>query len=100
MKISSCSAEQHPPSFSHEHLRSPNGRATSMKLRLIEKRREAADATTSFIFYPDHPLKWQAGQFLHYVLPHDNADDRQDDRYFTIASAPQETNVRLTARFS
>lgn len=71
-----------------------------MRLRLIEKRREAADATTSFIFYPDHSFQWQAGQFLHYVLPHTDADEREDDRYFTIASAPQEKNVRLTARFS
>jgi len=71
-----------------------------MRLRLIEKRREAADGTTSFIFYPDGPLAWRAGQFLHYVLPHDEADDRKDDRYFTIASAPHERNIRLTTRFA
>ena len=71
-----------------------------MKLRLIEKRREAADGTTSFILCPERPLTWQAGQFLHYVLPHDKADDREDDRYFTIASSPRESNIRLTARFS
>jgi len=69
-------------------------------MRLIEKRREAADETTSFIFYPDRPLAWRAGEFLHYVLPHDGADDREEDRYFTIASAPHETNIRLTTRFA
>lgn len=58
-----------------------------MRLRLIEKRREASDGTTSFILYPDHSSTWRAGQSLHYVLPHDEADDRKDDRYFTIASA-------------
>jgi ferredoxin-NADP reductase len=71
-----------------------------MKLRLIEKRREASDDTTSFIFFPEGPLTWRAGQFLHYVLPHAEADDRKADRYFTIASAPHETNVRLTTRFA
>lgn len=71
-----------------------------MRLRLIETRREAADGTTSFIFYPDHPRTWRAGQFLHYVLPHDKADERKDDRCFTIASAPHETNIRLTTRFT
>src|SRR5437870_6884333 len=38
----------------------------------------------------DAPLKWQAGQFLHYSLPHPDADDRGITRYFTIASAPFE----------
>jgi len=71
-----------------------------MKIRLIEKRREAADDTTSFIFFPAGRLTWRAGQFLHYVLPHDRADERHEDRYFTIASAPFETNVRLTTRFA
>jgi ferredoxin-NADP reductase len=71
-----------------------------MRLRLIEKRREAADDTTSFIFFPEGRLTWRAGQFLHYVLPHAEADDRKEDRYFTIASAPHETNVRLTTRFA
>lgn len=71
-----------------------------MKLRLIEKRREASDDTTSFIFFPEGRLTWRAGQFLHYVLPHAEVDDRKDDRYFTIASAPHETNVRLTTRFA
>ena len=35
-----------------------------MKLSLVEKRKEAGDAT-SFVFKPDAPLSWQAGQFLH-----------------------------------
>jgi len=44
------------------------------------------------------PLKWQAGQFLHYSLPHPAADDRGITRYFTIASAPFEGHVMLTTR--
>jgi ferredoxin-NADP reductase len=70
-----------------------------MKLTLISKRPETADVT-SFLFGSDAPFKWQAGQFLHYSLPHPDADDRGITRYFTIASAPFEGHVMLTTRFA
>ena len=55
---------------------------------------------TSFIFEPERPVKWKAGQFLRYVLPHSNMDDRGDGRYFTVSSAPYEKYLRITTRFS
>lgn len=70
-----------------------------MKLILVDKRSETEDVT-SFIFRSDAPLKWQAGQFLHYSLPHADPDDRGVTRYFTIASAPFEGQVMLTTRFA
>jgi len=70
-----------------------------MKLILLEKRSETDDVM-SFMFRSDAPLKWQAGQFLHYDLPHPDADDRGTTRYFTIASAPFERHVMLTTRFA
>jgi ferredoxin-NADP reductase len=70
-----------------------------MKLILIAKRPET-EGVMSFLFRSDAPLKWQAGQFLHYSLPHPDADDRGITRYFTIASAPFEGHVMLTTRFS
>jgi ferredoxin-NADP reductase len=70
-----------------------------MKLTLISKRPETEDVT-SFLFRSDAPLKWQAGQFLHYSLPHPDADDRGIERYFTIASVPFEGHVMLTTRFA
>jgi glycine betaine catabolism B len=69
-----------------------------MKLILIEKRPET-EGVMSFLFRSDAPLKWQAGQFLQYSLPHPDADDRGITRYFTIASAPFEGHVMLTTRF-
>jgi ferredoxin-NADP reductase len=54
----------------------------------------------SFIFKPEEPLVWKAGQFLHYVLNHAPTDDRGSDRWFTIASAPCEQHVMLTTRFA
>jgi len=70
-----------------------------MKLTLTKRIQETGDAV-SFIFQPESGLHWTAGQFLHYQLPHTPADDRQADRYFTIASAPHEGVIRLTTRFS
>jgi ferredoxin-NADP reductase len=68
-----------------------------MKLTLVAKRAEAPDVM-SFVFSSDALLTWQPGQFLHYRLPHLDADERGITRYFTIASAPFEKHVMLTTR--
>ncbi len=68
-----------------------------MKLQFIEHRKEAGDAV-SFIFEPQEPMSWIAGQFLVYFLPHENEDIRGRQRYFTISSAPFENHVMLTTR--
>src|SRR5579862_1971887 len=70
-----------------------------MKLKLAAKKNESP-GVVSFIFKPDGPLVWKAGQFLHYVLNHAATDDRGSDRWFTIASASYERNVMLTTRFA
>jgi ferredoxin-NADP reductase len=70
-----------------------------MKLKLSAKRPESP-GVVSFIFQPQKPLKWKAGQFLHYVLNHASTDDRGSDRWFTIASAPYEKHVMITTRFT
>jgi ferredoxin-NADP reductase len=70
-----------------------------MKLTLVAKRPETGDVM-SFMFASDALLSWQAGQFLHYSLPHRDADERGTMRYFTIASAPFEKHVMLTTRFA
>jgi len=70
-----------------------------MKLKLATRRTESP-GIESFIFKPEMPLHWTAGQFLHYVLNHETTDDRGSDRWFTIASAPYERHVMLTTRFA
>lgn len=70
-----------------------------MKLTLVEKRNEFSDVIT-FIFKPDTPFSFKAGQFLHYHLPHSNPDNRGNDRFFTIAAAPYEGVARITTRFA
>src|SRR3984893_17999900 len=69
-----------------------------MKFTLSATKQEASD-TFSFIFAPEQPLQWKAGQLLRYVLNHPNPDDRGIERFFSIASAPYEKHVMLTTRF-
>jgi ferredoxin-NADP reductase len=53
-----------------------------------------------FVFTPEIPLTWEPGQYMHYTLPHENMDDRGDERWFTISSAPFEHEVWITTRIS
>lgn len=70
-----------------------------MKLTLREVRLETGDCL-SFLFQPPKPVNWQPGQYFKYTLPHPNADERGDTRYFSIASAPHEGVVMITTRFA
>lgn len=70
-----------------------------MILTLFNKVPRTADVT-SFYFKPQIPVKWEAGQYMHFTLPHDNPDDRGTSRFFTISSAPFEENIMLTTRFT
>lgn len=70
-----------------------------MKLKLVQRKQEAADAE-SFILEPSEPVTWEAGQYMHYVFPHDNEDARGHERWFTISSAPFEKHLMITTRFA
>ena len=69
-----------------------------MKLRLLRKQQEASDCYT-YVFSNNNNLKWKPGQYLHYTLPHKLVDNRGDERWFTISSAPFEDEIHLTTRF-
>lgn len=68
-----------------------------MILTFVGSEKREADVTT-FKFRPEQPLMWQAGQYLHYTLPHNNPDDRGTKRWFTIAAPPSGGEVRITTR--
>jgi ferredoxin-NADP reductase len=70
-----------------------------MKFFLDRVKQETADAS-SFIFRPEAPFTWQAGQYLHYSLPHPDPDARKTERYFTISSAVHEGKPMITTRLS
>ncbi len=70
-----------------------------MQFILVEKKIEVA-GVESFIFNPAEPLVWKPGQYAHYRLPHEAADERGVERWFTIASAPYEHKVMITTRLT
>ncbi len=70
-----------------------------MRLILERIKQETADAFT-FIWRPEAPLAWKAGQYLHYTLPHDNPDSRKTERFFTNAAAPVEQRVQITTKIT
>jgi ferredoxin-NADP reductase len=70
-----------------------------MKLTL-ESKKEETPGCFSFIFQPESPIIWKAGQFLRYQIDNPNPDDRKVNRYFTIASAPFTQKPMITTRFS
>jgi ferredoxin-NADP reductase len=74
-------------------------RTVKMKLTLTDKHPEVGDVVT-FIFEPEGKLDWRAGQYLHYVIPDVDADDRGVERWFTVAAPPYEGHVQITTRIS
>jgi len=65
---------------------------------MVEKRQEKEDVF-SFIFQPQEPVSWRAGQFVLYKIPHENPDDRGNTRIFTISSPPYQKKIMLTTRY-
>jgi ferredoxin-NADP reductase len=70
-----------------------------MKLQLVRVQDREGDVK-EFVFKPSEPLSWQAGQYMHYVFPHENADDRGEERWFTNSAAPSEGEVRISTRIN
>ena len=64
----------------------------------LQSVRQLADQTYEYIFTKPAGLRFQAGQYLEWMLPHERSDSRGIRRYFTIASSPTESVVRLALR--
>ncbi len=77
------------------YLVSPKDR---LMLKLKEKILIALD-TYDFVFIPDRPLTFTAGQYLEWTLPHEKPDQRGNRRYFTIASSPTESEIHMGVKF-
>ena len=69
-----------------------------MKL-LLEEIRKETDGVFSYIFRPEEPVTWQAGQYALYRIPHDNPDNRGEVRIFTISSPPFKEKLMLTTHY-
>lgn len=68
-----------------------------MKLEFI-KHEDIAKNIKSFWFKPLNSASYIAGQYTQLYLPHDNADNRGQKRWFTISSAPSEDLLSITTK--
>lgn len=73
----------------------PRARLTLTLRRIEQSARDSYD----FVFRSDRKLAFQPGQYLEWTIPGDHSDSRGNRRYFTIASAPTERDIRLGVRF-
>jgi ferredoxin-NADP reductase/Na+-translocating ferredoxin:NAD+ oxidoreductase RnfD subunit len=78
------------------YLASPKER---LVLQLKEKRQIGSNAW-DFIFASERQLAFNPGQYMEWTLGHAEPDSRGNRRYFTLASAPSERNLRLGVRFN
>ena len=75
---------------------------TGPKLKLLprlKQRLKLTPDTADFVFTPDRPIKFAAGQYMEWTLPHTGADSRGNRRYFTLASSPTEPDLRIGVKF-
>lgn len=75
----------------YAYFTSPNSRRV---LTLVETK-HIAENVYDFVFRPDKPMTFNAGQYLEWTLGHEKSDGRGNRRYFTIASAPTEKELHL-----
>jgi ferredoxin-NADP reductase len=69
-----------------------------LALTLVEKNQLSPDIY-DFVFKSDTSLAFRPGQYLEWTLGHEAPDARGNRRYFTIASAPTESMIRVGAKF-
>ncbi len=76
--------------------------AVSPKTRLVltlKQRARIAPDTYEFVFAPSRKLAFAPGQYMEWTLGHEDPDSRGNRRYFTLASAPTEPDLRLGVKF-
>ena len=71
----------------------------SKHMLTLESKEEAGTNTYEFIFKSKQRVKFTAGQYMEWTLGHKNPDARGNRRYFTIASSPTESKIRLGVKF-
>src|SRR5690606_1657318 len=70
----------------------------STELKLISSHPEVGNIKT-FIFEAGG-LGWTAGQYNTYILPQAGDTEELNQRFFTIASAPSQNDIRISTRVS
>lgn len=57
-----------------------------------------ADGIYSFRFRLDRPIDFIPGQFIELSIPHDQADNRGEKRWFSISSAQNNEHIEITTK--
>lgn len=58
-----------------------------------------AASIKTYWFKPEHPVRYAAGEYLEVFLPHPNADNRGERRWFSLTSSPSEPLLGITVKF-
>jgi ferredoxin-NADP reductase len=66
----------------------------------LKKRIQLTPDVYDFLFEPDRKLNFVPGQYMEWTLGHADADNRGNRRYFTLASAPTENELRVGIKFA
>ncbi len=70
----------------------------TLVLQLKRKTKLAPDVY-DFVFAPPSKFAYAPGQYMEWTLGHADPDSRGNRRYFTLASSPTESNLRLGVKF-
>ncbi len=62
------------------------------------KKEQLTAKIAAFYFAKPKGFLFLPGQYLQMTLPHDSADERGSNRFFTISSAPEEEYIMITTR--
>lgn len=54
----------------------------------------------TFWFKPEHPLRYEAGQFIELTIKHADVDDRGIRRWFTLSSSPTDELLSITTKLA
>ncbi len=74
--------------------------AARESVRLVLKKRNKLTLTTDeFIFTPNKPIPYEAGQYIEVQIPHKKIDFRGYRRSFSITSVPKDKEVSLGVKF-
>ncbi len=66
----------------------------------LKDRVQLANNTFEYVFAGASNIHFRPGQYMEWLLPHENVDSRGNRRYFTIASSPKEKELRIGVRQS
>ena len=61
---------------------------------------DIAENIKTFWFKPERRVRFTAGQFTELYLPHPNADNRGNKRWFTISSSPTDELISITTKYA